>query len=78
MELLDAVRAGRLKGLEALRDRLAQDLEGCESLRDGVAISRQLTDILAQIEELAAPLLEKPATPLDELRKRREVKSNVG
>lgn len=77
MTLLDAVREGRLKGLEAIRDRLTEDLETCESKRDGVAISRLLTEVLEQIEELAAPLMEKPATPLDELRKRREVKTNT-
>jgi hypothetical protein len=78
MALLDAVREGRLKGLEAIRDRLTLDLDGSESLRDTVALGRLLAEVLEQIEELAAPLAEKPSTPLDELRKRREVKSKVG
>lgn len=72
MELSEATRQGRLAGLEAMRERLSRDLEGCESLRDTVAISRLLAELLSQIEELKAPLTEKPLTALDELRRRRE------
>ena len=72
MELTEATSQGRLAGLEAMRDRLARDLESCESLRDTVAISRLLAELLTQIEELKAPLTEKPLTALDELRRRRE------
>ena len=74
MEMLDAVRAGRLEGLEAIRDRLAEDYVVCESKRDAVAIARMLTEVLLQISELSTGSEEKPLTALDELRKRREAR----
>lgn len=65
-----AATGDRLATLGALRDLLAREIQGCESSRDLAALSRQLTLVLADIEELAPPAAEK-GTPLDELRKRR-------
>lgn len=42
----------RLKTLEALRDRIAEEIDRTRSARDVAALSRQLTDVLAQIEEI--------------------------
>ncbi|MCZ1070810.1 hypothetical protein [Rhodococcus sp. A5(2022)] len=65
-----AASGDRLKALEALRDRLAREIEACESSRDVAALSRQLTDVLKQIEDLAPPA-EEERSPLDELAQRR-------
>ena len=72
MTLAEAVAAGnRLVSLRALRDRLARDLDVCESMRDVASLSQRLMDVLGQIEaaELAKP--EKVGTALDELTARR-------
>lgn len=52
MTLRGAVQRSRLEGLEALRDRLAEEIEETGSARDLAALSRQLTDVMIQIEEL--------------------------
>lgn len=54
--------------LRALRDRLAADIEVCESGRDLAALSARLTDVLERIAALPA---EKKGTALDELARRR-------
>lgn len=68
-----AAAGDRLVTLRALRDLLAREIEGCESPRDLAALSRQLTLVLADIEELAPPA-EQKGTPLDELRRRRSAR----
>lgn len=75
MSLVDEAPKGRLAGLVALRDRLAQELDSAEQSRDVAALSRQFTDVLLQIEEIEAPTVEKPLTALDELNKRREARA---
>ena len=68
--LTEAAASGsRLAALESLRDLLAAEIDAGPAPRDLAALSRQLTDVLAQIEQLAPP--EKKGTPLDELAKRR-------
>jgi hypothetical protein len=64
-----------LAGLVALRDRLAAEIDTAEQSRDVAALSRQFSDVLLQIEELEAPLVDKPLTALDELNKRREARA---
>lgn len=59
----------RLAALSVLRDRLAREIDQCDSARDIAALSRQLTDVLVQIEGLAP--VEQKGSPLDELAKRR-------
>lgn len=75
MTLFEEAPKGRLQGLIALRDRLAREIDGAEQSRDVAALSRQFSDVLLQIDELEAPLLEKPLTALDELNKRREARA---
>lgn len=75
MTLFEEAPKGRLQGLIALRDRLAREIDGAEKSRDVAALSRQFSDVLLQIDELEAPLLEKPLTALDELNKRREARA---
>lgn len=63
----------RVRTLRVLRDRIAASIDACESDRDLAALSRQLTDVLAQIEEIApAP---REVSPLDELAQRRRKSS---
>ena len=75
--LVDEVSSGdRRRGLVALRDRLAGDLEWAERASDVAALSRQLSDAMRQLGELdagAAPASVgvEVKTPLDELTKRR-------
>ena len=75
MTLFEEAPKGRLAGLIALRDRLAQEIDTAEQSRDVAALSRQFSDVLLQIDELEAPTLEKPLTALDELNKRREARA---
>ena len=75
MSLSEEAPKGRLAGLVALRDRLARELDECESARDVAALANRFTDVLAQIEELDPAAVVKPATPLDELRARRQAKT---
>ena len=75
MSLSEAARGGRLAGLVALRERLAAEIDACDSSRDVAALSIRFMDVLAQIDELSAGTEDKPLTALDELRKRREARS---
>jgi hypothetical protein len=75
MSLFEEAPKGRLQGLVALRDRLAQEIDTAEQSRDVAALIRQFSDVLLQIDELEAPTLEKPLTALDELNKRREARA---
>ena len=75
MSLSEAAPQGRLAGLVALRDRLAREIDEAQQSRDVAALSRQFSDVLLQIDELEAPLQEKPLTALDELNKRREARA---
>src|SRR5690348_9032018 len=70
--LADAAASGsRLKALRALRDRLAADLDGCESKRDVAALSQRFMDVLEQIDALGGGVAEpKKETALDEFTKR--------
>jgi hypothetical protein len=71
MGLAAAAAESRLAGLSALRDLLAEQIEVCDSPRDLAPLSRQLTDVLAQIEAVEKAAPEKKGSPLDELQNRR-------
>ena len=70
---LSEVAAGgdRLVTLRALRDRLALDLDGCESKRDVASLSQRLMDVLEQIEAAEKAQPETKGTALDEIARRR-------
>jgi DNA-binding transcriptional ArsR family regulator len=62
----------RLEALKALRDRLAEALDNpVTSTRDLSSLSKQLVDVLAEIEK-EEPSKPKEASPLDELNARRQ------
>lgn len=60
----------RAKALTALRNRIARSIDECDSMRDLAALSRQLTDVLRQLEELQ-PAPAAVGSPVDEVSKRR-------
>ena len=79
MSLSEADPEGRLAGLVALRERLASEIDGCESARDVAALSIRFMDVLAQIDELdGSAAASAPSSPLDELRRKRAERSKAG
>ena len=62
-------RGDSLASLQALRDRLAAQLDATSSARDVAALSRQLTDVLARIESFAGP---EPSRVVGEIAARRD------
>ncbi len=69
MALVDAAASGdRLKTLEALRDVLAASIMDADPDKRA-SLAARLTDVLAQIAELAPK--EKAGDPLDEIAARR-------
>lgn len=71
-----AQEGDRLATLEALRDRLASEIDDCDSKRDLAALALRLTDVLEQIDELDA---RRPGGAADEIaRRRRERRRRQG
>ena len=67
--IADAAASGdRLAALRALRDRLATEIDDCDSPRDLAALALRLTDVLTQID--AVPNTEQ-VSAADELADRR-------
>jgi len=70
MTLRDSAASGnRLAALRDLRDVLADQIMLCESPRDLAALSRQLTDVLQQID--AATPAKPKGDAVDEITARR-------
>jgi hypothetical protein len=70
MNLADAAASGdRIAALQALRDKIAQELDACESSRDIAALAGRLQSVLAELDTIAPPIGAE--TPLDVLRARR-------
>ena len=72
-----AAKGDRLASLQALRDRLATDLDECESKRDVAALSQRLMDVLEQIADIEKAQPAKEGTALDEFSRRRAAKSQA-
>ena len=69
----DVAKSGdRIRTLEALRDRLADELDGCNSSRDVAALASRLQSVMAELDTIAPVLATE--TPLDILRARREAR----
>jgi hypothetical protein len=60
----------RLTALKALRDRLATTMDESESARDIAALSKQLMDVLIQIEAVAPKKVEVKSA-VDQIAERR-------
>ena len=77
MKLVESAASGvRLDALRDLRDLLAKTITATDSARDVAALSRQLTDVLAQIEQAEADKPEQKGTALDELNARRAARES--
>lgn len=75
MSLHEAASSGdELAALEALRDRLATEIDGCESSRDVAALSARLVDALKRVAEVRArvPAAVSAADEIAERRARRK------
>jgi hypothetical protein len=69
----DVAKTGdRIRTLEALRDRLADELDGCNSSRDVAALASRLQSVMAELDTIAPQIAAE--TPLDILRARREAR----
>jgi len=69
MSVSDAVESGQRRlVLEALRSRLASEIDSCENLRDLPALVLRLTDVLQQLDDM--PLIEQ-VSAADEIAERR-------
>ena len=69
-DFVDAVAAGGVAALEAVRDRVAADLDECKSYRDRAALYRRLVDVLSKLDALR-PAPARQLDGIDEIRERR-------
>lgn len=75
--LAATARAGdALATLRALRDRIAADLDSCDSARDVASLSQRLMDVVEKIAALEKAQPAAKGTPLDELATRRSGKKS--
>ena len=60
-DLIDAASSGDKRAtLEALRDKLATSIQGCESGRDVAALSKRLMEVMNEIDALPRPKGDSP------------------
>lgn len=60
-DLVEAARKGsKRETLEALRDKLANAIEACESGRDVAALSKRLMEVMNEIESLPKQKKDSP------------------
>jgi hypothetical protein len=71
MDLVDAAKSGDKRAtLIALRDKLAETIQNCDSGRDMASNSKRLMEVMAEIEALPD---EKPvASKHDKLKRKHE------
>lgn len=70
--LAEAAGSGdKLSTLEALRDKLARQIDASGSGRDVAALSRQLTDVMDRIEAEKAKAASSKGTTLEAIQRRR-------
>ncbi|MBQ0113610.1 MAG: hypothetical protein KBT03_10805 [Bacteroidales bacterium] len=70
--LVEAVKSGdRRATLIALRDKIAQTIDNCESGRDMAANSKRLMDVIAELDALPDPEA-KTVSKHDHLKKKHE------
>ena len=59
--LINAAKSGdRRATLEALRDKLAASIQGCESGRDVAALSKRLMEVMGELDALPKPKADSP------------------
>ena len=76
-ELRDSMKSGVVKGLEALRDELADSVVETDSAHGKSALARVLLDTVSALEERAEPESAE-RTGLDEFTERLNAKRRAG
>lgn len=72
MNLVEAAKSGNKRDtLIALRDKLAETIDNCESGRDMAANSKRLMEVMAELESLPDPS-EIKVSKHDRLKEKRE------
>ena len=60
-DLVKAAQSGsKRETLEALRDKIADSIQGCESGRDVAALSKRLMEVMNEIDALPKPKKDSP------------------
>lgn len=79
--LLEAAKSGdKRKTLIALRDKLAETIDNCDSGRDMAANSKRLMEVMAELEALPDPYAQVVISKHDRLKQKhdnRQTNSNV-
>lgn len=70
----DSVDEGHLKILKALLKDVVRRYDEAEYPRDAKALAVEIREISADIDELEPVVVEKPKTPVDEIRAKREAR----
>lgn len=69
MNLIEAAKSGNKRDtLIALRDKIAETIENCESGRDMAANSKRLMEVMAELEALPDPNAKKKISKHDRLK----------
>lgn len=80
-KLLEAARSGdKRKTLIALRDKLAETIDNCDSGRDMAANSKRLMEVMAELESLPdpdAPVIVSKHDKLKQKHDNRQTKPNI-
>lgn len=72
--LVEAAKSGDKRAtLIALRDKLAQTIQECDSGRDMASNSKRLMEVMAELEQLPDPEAKKESKH-DRLKKKREAR----
>ena len=73
MNLVEAAKSGnKRETLIALRDKIAETIENCESGRDMAANSKRLMEVMAELEALPDPNEKKKVSRHDRLKMNNE------
>lgn len=69
MNLVDAVKSGdRRATLMALRDKIAETIENCDSGRDMAANSKRLMEVMSELDNMPDPNEYKKMSKHDRLK----------
>lgn len=72
--LVEAAKSGDKRAtLIALRDKLAQTIQECDSGRDMASNSKRLMEVMAELEQMPDPE-DKKVSKHDRLKKKRETR----
>ena len=77
MTIRETLQDGRLETLKALRDRLARDIDDCESKRDLASLALRLQSVLTDIDEIEGGSANPASSPADEIAERRRARERA-